>query len=76
MKIIQIAVAFDAENGESLYALTDDGKLYYRTYEFSVSEIKNSNLIERKKHYRRFWKEVKEENVDEGFVPPPHKLDI
>lgn len=53
-KIIQIATC-GAENGHSLYALTEDGKVYERCSEW------HSNATE--VGTKEFWKEIPEEKI-------------
>lgn len=38
MKIIQLAVASDTENGEALYAVADDGKVYMHRNAYAARE--------------------------------------
>lgn len=68
MRFIQIAVAMEAENGEVLYALGDDGIIYERaSVYYSPGGTYQGNYINRGRVYTSpFWRKV-----ELPFTEPP-----
>ena len=56
MKIKQIAVASDSDNGESLYALGEDGKLYLKSGRYFPPKCYDGVL--KAGYYVHYWGEV------------------
>lgn len=70
MKIKQIAVASDHENGEALYALTEDGKLYERFSRWVPHQYGPDKQIVRKAYVVYWWKLVDLTTSDPGDIVP------
>ena len=56
MKIKQIAVAYDSDNGESLYALGEDGKLYLKSGRYFPP--KQYDGVLKSGYFVHYWEEV------------------
>lgn len=68
MKFMQLAVASDAENGDVLYAIGNDGNIYERTsvcYGPGMT-YRGRNIQRGRAHTPLFWRKV-----DLPFVEPP-----
>lgn len=71
LNIKQIAVASDTENGVTLYALTDDGKLYERVGRyFCARHDKDGKTVVQKAYTVHWWKLVPCLTSDPGDIGP------
>ncbi len=63
-KIIQIATSENPDSGENFYALTEDGKVYLRSYETQKEFREQKDDPNTRYHkIKAYWKEILEEDI-------------